>query len=60
MPASVFSRLCDLVDELGRIEHRMDHSEVQCALAAVIDHFDALIDDTVGLEAAQIGEHDAA
>lgn len=51
---TIFDRLCDLTDELGRIEHRMPHSELQCALAALVERFDDLIDSTVGLEATQI------
>lgn len=54
---TIFTRLCDLVDELGRIEHRMDHGAVQLALAELMTRFDALIGDTVGLEAQNIEPH---
>lgn len=47
---TVFATLCDLVDELQRVVRDLPHSSQQLALEALVNRFDLLIDQTIGLE----------
>ena len=47
---TVFATLCDLVDELQRVVRDLPHSPQQLALEALVNRFDVLIDQTIGLE----------
>jgi hypothetical protein len=50
MPQSIFSDLCDLVDQLERVTSRMEAGPVKDQLERLLEPFDALIDRTVGVE----------
>lgn len=53
---SVFTTLCDLVDELQRQVRSLDHSPQKLALEALVDRFDLLIDQTIGLDVPALEE----
>ena len=53
---TVFATLCDLVDELQRVVRDLPYSQQQLALEALLNRFDLLIDQTVGLEVPALAE----
>lgn len=55
---TVFATLCDLVDELVRVVRDLPHSPQQLALEALVNRFDLLIDQTVGLEVPMLPDED--
>ena len=50
MEESIFSTLCDLADELSRLERAMEPGTITDRLQAIVERLDAVIDRTVGIE----------
>jgi hypothetical protein len=50
MSRSIFSTLCDLVDQLERVTSSLESGPVKDQLERLLEPFDALIDRTVGVE----------
>ena len=47
---SIFSRLCDVVDDLSRHVDDLPHGATKLALEVIVHRLDAIIDATVGVE----------
>jgi hypothetical protein len=55
---SVFTQLCDIVDDLSRLVRDLDPGPTQMALEVLVDRLDCCIDATIGLEVPALEEED--
>lgn len=54
MTESIFTRLCDLTDELQRLTRDVHPDGVRYQLEALCNRLDLVIDDTVGLAVPEL------
>jgi hypothetical protein len=59
MSETVFTRLCDVTDELQRLTRDLEHSPFKLAIERLMDRLDLISDDTVGIEIPSLEEDEA-